>query len=103
LNEVPRNLRSVIMSGEFGEVPEYVRIGGVAASPHRKLFSTYDFLGEKILLNYLVLDMEKFKRYISRYLELKFRVKNKNPNQEIKKAFTKYMHDHNLHWSECRP
>jgi DNA-binding MarR family transcriptional regulator len=101
LNEVHISPRNVIMSGKFGEVPERVRIGGVTASPHGKLFSTHDFFGEQISLHYLVLDMEKFKRYISRYLELKFRVKNKNPNEEIKKAFTKYMHDHNLHWSEC--
>jgi hypothetical protein len=102
LNEVPRNPRSIIMSGKFGKVPERVRIGGVAASPHGKLFSTYDFFGEQISMNYLVLDMERFKRYISAYLELKFRARNPNPDRAIRQAFTQYMHDHNLHWSECQ-
>jgi len=103
LNEVPKNPRSVIMSGKFGEVPEHVRIGGVTVSPHRKSFSTHHFFGEQISLNYLVLDTEKFKRYISAYLELKFRARNPNPDRAIRHAFTQYMHDHNLHWTECRP
>jgi DNA-binding MarR family transcriptional regulator len=103
LNEVPRNPRSVIMLGKFGKIPEHVRIGGVTASHHGKLFSTYDFFGEQISLNYLVLDMERFKRYISAYLELKFRARNPDPGRAIRHAFTQYMHDHNLHWTECRP
>jgi DNA-binding MarR family transcriptional regulator len=101
LKEVPISPRNVIMSGKFGEVPQYFKIGGVTASPRSKSFSTYHLFGKRIKLNYLVLDMEKFKKYISAYLERKFRARNPNPDRYIKRAFTQYMHGHNLHWSEC--
>jgi len=101
LKEVPRVQRNVIISGKFGKAPEYFRIGGVTASPHGQSFSTYHLFGKQIKLNFFVLDMEKFKKYISAYLERKFRARNPNPDKYIKRAFTWYMHDHNLHWSEC--
>lgn len=65
-------------------------------------FTSVDFFGPKVIREfYYVLDWERFSKFISAKLELKFRATNIDPPRMLKKAFTQFMHDFGLHWTGC--
>ena len=66
-------------------------------------FSTYDFLGYNISrMHYVVVDQNRFNRYLSQKLEVDFI--DRNPivgPRGMRTAFTHFMHSNGLHWTLC--
>ena len=91
--------------------PLYIRqparlfqIMGVSSAGHKGAikFSSVDLFGlRKLDESYFVLDWEKFGKFISQRLEVMFRATNPNPSKHMKKAFTRFMHNFGLHWTDC--
>ena len=78
-------------------------IAGVNSSEKGgRKFTSVDFFGPKVIREfYYVLDWERFSKFISAKLELKFRATNIDPPRMLKKAFTQFMHDFGFHWTGC--
>ena len=78
-------------------------LSGIAhLSGGRHRFSTVDLLGKRLYrTQYIVVNEDKFRRWASTWMETNFRVKNPHPDRLTTAAFTRYMHDNNLHWSGC--
>jgi len=64
----------------------------------RTKYSGYDLLGREQLTLYYLKGREE---ELSKYLEELFYKKNPEPNEGLRKAFTRLLHDHGLHWSGC--
>lgn len=71
------------------------KIGG--SSQGSMKYSIRDILGENNYMYYFNIDnTEKFVNFLVK----KFYEKNPNPEKGLKKAFTRLLHLHGLHWSE---
>ncbi|MHB1868430.1 MAG: IS110 family transposase [Nitrososphaerales archaeon] len=65
-------------------------------------FSSVNIFGRRYFGEiYFVSDVDSFKRFISRRLETMFIGTNPNPDLGLRKAFTRYLHNHDLHWRGC--
>lgn len=79
------------------------RIWGVNAGQRGgRKFTSLDFFGLRMLHeSYYVSDWEKFAVFLSTKLEVLFRARNPDPPRQLRLAFTRFMHDFGLHWTEC--
>lgn len=65
-------------------------------------FTSLDFFGQRMLHeSYYVSDWNKFAAFLGMKLEVMFRARNPNPPRQLRLAFTRFMHDFGLHWTEC--
>lgn len=83
---------------QYGEYLRMFRAGSKTSVGRSKAtYGTYDIFGDKISFYY---DIRKEAEFVNFLIEL-FYEKNPNPDMEIRKAFTRMLHLHNLHWPGC--
>ncbi|MDG6995849.1 MAG: CBS domain-containing protein [Nitrososphaerota archaeon] len=104
-DEVPYFARRKLVDPLYIRQPARLfQIMGVSSAGHKGAikFSSVDLFGlRKLDESYFVLDWEKFGKFISQRLEVMFRATNPNPSKHMKKAFTRFMHNFGLHWTDC--
>lgn len=103
--DVPAFARARLTDPLYFEPPaEHIRLSGVSA-PGRKgaiKFSSVDLFGlQKLDESYYVVDWERFRKFICQKLEVMFLFKNPSPSKDLRKAFTRFLHNYGMHWSGC--
>jgi len=96
--DVPESFAKRLTDPMFVNPPARVySLGGVG---HGSRFSTVDFFGKKLgRTQFIVVNDKKFREWASASLEARFRAKNPHPERPLAGAFTRYMHERNLHWT----
>lgn len=61
-------------------------------------YSSSDVFGDR---HAYCFDIRRKKEFVD-FLVAKFFMANENPDANIRKAFTRVLHSHGLHWDECR-
>lgn len=104
-DDVPLYARKILEDPLYSTTPaRRFQINGVSSAGHKGAikFSSVDFFGVRRLEeSYLVSDWEKFAKYFGPKLEVMFRAANPIPSRSLKKAFTRFMHNFGLHWTDC--
>lgn len=104
-DKLTRGERRVIINPFLNHEPATpITIQGVA-STHAKggiKFSALDFFGRQLLEMYYVVDPEKFRSYMGAKLGRQFCRQNPHADQGLRRAFTRFMHGYQMHWSGCR-
>ncbi|MCL4518138.1 MAG: hypothetical protein M1587_02970 [Thaumarchaeota archaeon] len=104
-DDVPPYARKILEDPLYSTEPaRRFQINGVSSAGHKGAikFSSVDLFGVRRLEeSYLVSDWEKFTKFFGPKLEVMFRATNPNPSRSLKKAFTRFMHNYGLHWTDC--
>ncbi|MCL4517975.1 MAG: CBS domain-containing protein [Thaumarchaeota archaeon] len=104
-DEVPYFARQKVVDPLYFKRPARLfQVMGVSSAGHKGAikFSSVDLFGlRKLDESYYVFDWERFSKFISQRLEVMFRATNPSPSKHMKKAFTRFMHNFGLHWTDC--
>lgn len=101
---VPYFAKQLIVDPLYSKSPARAfRIWGVnAGQKGGRKFTSLDFFGQRMLHeSYYVSDWDKFATFLGMKLEVMFRATNPSPPRQLRLAFTRFMHDFGLHWTEC--
>ena len=101
---VPYFAKQLIVDPLYSQDPvRAFRIWGVnSGQKGGRKFTSLDFFGQRMLHeSYYVSDWDKFATFLGMKLEVMFRAKNTSPPRQLRLAFTRFMHDFGLHWTEC--
>jgi hypothetical protein len=104
LNNIQPDVRKMLMNGCDAIHLARVEIRGVNRGGRKGAikFSSIDLFGKRCIREiYLVSDFDYFNRFMSRRLQMLFIRANPNPDRNLRKAFTHFLHDYGLHWSGC--
>jgi hypothetical protein len=99
--DVPESLAKGLTDPMFVNPPARMySLGGVRhGHGESNRFSTVDFFGKRVgRTQFIMINDEKFREWASTFLEAGFRAKNPHPDRPLAVAFTRYMHERNLHW-----
>jgi hypothetical protein len=81
-----------------------IEITGVSCSGRKGTikFSSVDLFGMRLTREiYIVHNVGMFRIFISRRLQAMFEKTNPDPSKDLRRAFTRYLHNYELHWSCC--
>jgi CBS domain-containing protein len=100
---VPRFAKQRIVDPLYFESParEFHIWGVNAGQKGGRKFTSLDLFGHSLHESYYVSDWGKFAVFLGMKLEVMFRAKNPSPPRQLRLAFTRFMHDFGLHWTEC--
>lgn len=77
----------------------FFRSGSVSTSGKGSIkYSSSDIFGDR---HAYCFDIKRKKEFVD-FLVTKFFKVNKDPDDNIRKAFSRILHQHGLHWEECR-
>jgi hypothetical protein len=105
VDAVPPTLRTSIVDPLYIEHPARAfRITGVnSGQKGSRKFKCVDLFGVGTLHeSYFIVDWDRFSKFISAKLEAKFVETNPDTPKQLRKVFTRFMHNFGLHWSGCQ-
>lgn len=103
-DEVSQRERRIIVDPMLTENPAtLIQFQGVSAEGAKgsKKYSAVDFFGRSLSEAYYVVNLERFRSWMGPRLEALFVSKNPDPSENIRRAFSAYLHGYNMHWTRC--
>lgn len=96
---ISKNNQGLIKLRElYGEHLKILNFGNkISAGRTGSKYGIYEIFGNKICYYF---DERRSKEFVNYLVEI-FYDKNPNPDKEIRKAFTRMLHAHRLHWFGC--
>lgn len=104
VDDVPRFARRKLVDPiYFNQPARPFHIMGVCSGRKGAIrFSAVNLFGLRMLdESYYVSDWDRFSQFMSQKLEVMFRSANPKPSRGMKVAFTRFLHNFGLHWTDC--
>ena len=102
--EVTKRERRIIVDPMLsGNPATLIQFQGVSAKGAKgsKKYSAVDFFGRPLAEAYYVVDLRMFRSWMGPRLEKMFLSRNSDPDENIRRAFSAYLHGYYMHWSRC--